>query len=127
MISSISQVLPFVAVPVYLNATWTLDDKNDRRLTSPEFTQLHAPEDKIGDISIQTGHPLNNMDDLHTVTLYLNPDRQTEYYDYLIALKPKRIIFNPGTENPFLKKLARENNIETEEACTLVLLSLGAY
>ena len=92
-----------------------------------EVIAIGAQEDKIGDISIQTGHPLNNMDDLHTVTLYLNPDRQTEYYDYLIALKPKRIIFNPGTENPFLEKLARENNIETEEACTLVLLSLGAY
>ncbi len=92
-----------------------------------EVIAIGAQEDKIGDISIQTGHPLNNMGDLHTVTLYLNPDRQTEYYDYLIALKPKRIIFNPGTENPFLEKLARENNIETEEACTLVLLSLGAY
>ena len=92
-----------------------------------EVIAIGAQEDKIGDISIQTGHPLNNMGDLHTVTLYLNPDRQTEYYDYLMALKPKRIIFNPGTENPVLEKLARENNIETEEACTLVLLSLGAY
>ena len=91
-----------------------------------EVIAIGAQEDKIGDLSILTGHPLN-MDDLHTVTLYLNPDRQTEYYDYLIALKPKRIIFNPGTENPVLEKLARENNIETEDACTLVLLSLDAY
>jgi hypothetical protein len=53
MISSISQVLPFVDVPVYLNATWTLDDKKERRLTSPEFTQLQAPDDKIGDICTQ--------------------------------------------------------------------------
>lgn len=87
---------------------------------------IGAQEDKIGDISIQTGHPFL-MDDLHTVTLYLNPDRQIDYYDYIIALKPKRIIFNPGTENPVLERLARENNIETEQACTLVLLSLGAY
>lgn len=87
---------------------------------------IGAQEDKIGDISIHTGHP-SKMDDLHTVTLYLNPDRQIDYYDYIMALKPKRLIFNPGTENPVLEKLARENNIETEQACTLVLLSLGAY
>jgi hypothetical protein len=67
------------------------------------------------------------MDDLHTVSLYLNPNRQTDYYEYLLSLKPKRIIFNPGTENPVLERLAHENNIETEQACTLVLLSLGAY
>jgi predicted CoA-binding protein len=91
-----------------------------------EVIAIGAQEDKIGDISIHTGHPLN-MGDLHTVTLYLNPNRQIDYYDYLMALKPKRIIFNPGTENPVLERLASENNIETEEACTLVLLSLGAY
>jgi hypothetical protein len=91
-----------------------------------EVIAIGAQEDKIGDISIQKGHPLK-MDDLHTVTLYLNPDRQADYYDYIMALKPQRIIFNPGTENPVLEKLARENNIETEQACTLVLLSLGAY
>ena len=83
-------------------------------------------EDKVGDVSIQTGHPLNT-NDLDTITLYLNQDRQTDYYDYLMALKPKRILFNPGTENPVLEKLAHQNNIETEQACTLVLLSLGAY
>jgi predicted CoA-binding protein len=96
------------------------------RAAGHDVIAIGAQEDKIGDISIQTGHPLN-MDDLHTVILYLNPNRQIDYYDYIMALKPKRIIFNPGTENPFLEKLARENNIETEEACTLVLLSLGAY
>jgi predicted CoA-binding protein len=91
-----------------------------------EVIAIGAQEDKIGDVSIQTGHPFI-MDDLHTVSLYLNPNRQTDYYEYLLALKPKRIIFNPGTENPVLERLAHENNIETEQACTLVLLSLGAY
>jgi predicted CoA-binding protein len=91
-----------------------------------EVIAIGAQEDKIGDVSIQTGHPFI-MDDLHTVSLYLNPTRQTDYYEYLLALKPKRIIFNPGTENPVLERLAHENNIETEQACTLVLLSLGAY
>lgn len=91
-----------------------------------EVLAIGLQEDKVGDVSIQTGHPLN-MDNLHTITLYLNQDRQIDYYDYLMALKPKRILFNPGTENPVLEKLAHQNNIETEQACTLVLLSLGAY
>ena len=91
-----------------------------------EVFAIGAQEDKFGDVSIQTGHPFI-MDDLHTVSLYLNPNRQTDYYEYLLSLKPKRIIFNPGTENPVLERLAHENNIETEQACTLVLLSLGAY
>lgn len=91
-----------------------------------EVLAIGAQEDKVGDVSIQTGHPLN-MDDLHTVTLYLNPNRQADYYKYLLALKPKRILFNPGTENPVLEKLAQQHGIETEQACTLVLLSLEAY
>ncbi len=62
-----------------------------------------------------------------TVTLYLSPDNQKPYYDYILSLKPKRIIFNPGTENIELMHLARQNGIATEVACTLVLLSIGAY
>ena len=68
--------------------------------------------------------PFENVD---TVTLYLNPTNQKEYYNYIISLKPNRIIFNPGTENEELYRLARENNIQTMEACTLVLLSTGQY
>lgn len=62
-----------------------------------------------------------------TVTLYLNPANQREYYDYIVSLKPKRIIFNPGTENDELTSLAQQNNIQTMEACTLVLLTTGQY
>ena len=65
--------------------------------------------------------------DLHTVTLYLGPKNQGEWYDYVISLNPKRIIFNPGTENPELCNLASSKGIECIEACTLVLLSLGDY
>jgi predicted CoA-binding protein len=68
-----------------------------------------------------------NVNDIDTVTLYLNAGRQLAYYDYILSLKPKRIIFNPGTENDELEQLAAENNIETLEACTLVLLSTGQY
>ena len=65
--------------------------------------------------------------DLDTITLYLGPQNQPEYYDYILKSKPKRIIFNPGTENPELESLAEQNGIETLEACTLVMLSTGQY
>ncbi|WP_276362276.1 CoA-binding protein [Daejeonella sp. H1SJ63] len=65
--------------------------------------------------------------DLDTITLYLGPQNQPEYYDYIIKSKPRRIIFNPGAENPELESLAEKNGIETTEACTLVLLSTGQY
>lgn len=72
------------------------------------------------DIEILTGHPpLENVD---TITLYIGPDRQAEHYDYLLDLKPKRIIFNPGTENIEFEKMAIENGIFAQRACTLVLL-----
>lgn len=63
-----------------------------------------------------------------TVTLYINPAIQKQYYDYILkTIKPKRIIFNPGTENRAFEKLAAANGIETTEACTLVLLSTGQF
>jgi predicted CoA-binding protein len=65
--------------------------------------------------------------DVDTITLYLNPKNQVEYYDYILNLHPKRIIFNPGTENDELIKKARENNIKPVIACTLVMLSTGQY
>lgn len=65
--------------------------------------------------------------DVHTVTLYLGPQNQPEWYDYIIGLNPKRIIFNPGTENGELVKKAEEKGIQVEEACTLVMLSVGNY
>ncbi len=80
---------------------------------------------RIDDVEIVTGLPeLQNID---TVTMYLNHINQLPYYDYILRLKPKRIIFNPGAENDELEKKANENGIETIEACTLVLLSIGNY
>ena len=67
------------------------------------------------------------IDNLDTLTLYINRFNQLAWYDYLLALKPKRIIFNPGAENQELNNLARENGIETIEACTLVMLKTGSY
>lgn len=84
-----------------------------------------AREAYIGDINIQTGLPLYY--DIDTVTLYLGPQNQENFYSYIINLKPRRIIFNPGTYNQELIKLADEKGIEIIEACTLVLLSTGQY
>ena len=67
------------------------------------------------------------FDDIDSVTLYLNPQRQKEYYTYIVSLNPRRVIFNPGTENPELYQLLHENNIESEVACTLVLLGTNQY
>ena len=66
-------------------------------------------------------------DDVETVTLYLNPDHQKPYYDYIVSLKPKRIIFNPGTENGDLERIAAKEGINVLESCTLVMLSTGQY
>jgi hypothetical protein len=65
--------------------------------------------------------------DIDTVTLYLSEKFQPEYYDYILSLHPRRVIFNPGTENAVFEALLKENNIYPEEACTLVLLSIGQY
>lgn len=79
----------------------------------------------VGDIHIETEK--KEFDNIDTVTLYLNARHQREYYDYILSLKPKRIIFNPGAENEELVKLARQQNITTIDACTLVLLSTNQY
>ena len=68
-----------------------------------------------------------DFEDVDTVTLYLNAQRQAQYYDYILSLKPKRVIFNPGTENPELYALLRKNKIEIEIACTLVMLATNQY
>jgi len=67
------------------------------------------------------------ISDVDTMTLYINPTHQQEWYDYFIKLNPKRVIFNPGTENPELEKQLEEKGIEAVEACTLVMLGTGQY
>jgi len=79
----------------------------------------------VGDVAIRPEIPA----DLHpdTVTLYVNPRIQKEYYDQIAALKPRRVIFNPGTENAEFETLVQKNGIEPVEACTLVLLSTNQF
>lgn len=86
---------------------------------------LGAKKGKIGDTIIETEK--KPFTDIDTVTLYINPARQPDYYSYILSLHPKRIIFNPGTENEELEMLAKKQGIHTMEACTLVLLSTGQY
>lgn len=79
----------------------------------------------VSGVPIQKGTP--TVENVDTITLYLNPERQKMYYDYIVSLNPKRIIFNPGTENEELAVLAKKNGIRTMEACTLVMLSTGQF
>jgi len=79
----------------------------------------------VDDVKIHTDLvPFTNID---TVTLYLNPQRQEPFYEYILSLKPSRVIFNPGTENPEFYAMLEKNNIKVEVACTLVMLSTNQY
>lgn len=90
-----------------------------------EVVAIGLREGVVAGVSIDTEKvSYKNID---TVTLYLNPKRQEEYYNYIISLAPKRVIFNPGTENMEFVKLLQENNIASEIACTLVLLATNQY
>ena len=80
---------------------------------------------KIDGVEIHT--ELEHFEGIDTVTLYLNPQRQEAYYGYILGLHPKRIIFNPGTENEAFVQMAKAHKISTENACTLVLLNTGQY
>jgi uncharacterized protein len=80
---------------------------------------------QVKDVEIGTEHAA--MEDIDTVTLYLNPTNQKPYYDYILSLKPRRVIFNPGTENDELEKKLVQKGVITQEACTLVMLATGQY
>ncbi|CAN5173551.1 CoA-binding protein [soil metagenome] len=90
-----------------------------------EVVAVGLKEGVIEGVKILKGNPV--IENVDTVSLYVGPAHQPAMYNYILSLKPKRIIFNPGTENPEFEKLAQENGIETTEACTLVLLSIGNY
>lgn len=86
---------------------------------------IGARKGMVGSTMIETDQiPCPSID---TVTLYLSPERQKPYYEYILSLTPHRIIFNPGTENEELAALAEQQGIKTIEACTLVLLRTGQY
>lgn len=108
---------------------------NPGRYSHIAVHRLHSHGNEVVPVGVRTGEVDGieiikgkpDAEDIDTVTLYLNPQRQKEYYDYILGLKPNRIIFNPGTENPELVKLAKNQGIETTYACTLVMLATGDY
>ena len=90
-----------------------------------EVIAIGLREGVIGEINVVVGTP--DVQHVDTVSLYLNQARQAELIDYVFSLKPKRIIFNPGTENPMFMQRAIDKGIDAFEACTLTMLAIGAY
>ncbi|MFM2224091.1 MAG: hypothetical protein RJA07_293 [Bacteroidota bacterium] len=79
----------------------------------------------IANVEIKTGTPV--LENIDTVTMYIGAKNQPQFYDYIINLQPRRVIFNPGSENDEFEKMLQQKNIEVEEACTLVLLGTGQF
>ncbi len=98
-----------------------------KKLTSKGYpvVAIGTKKGKIDDTIIETEKI--SFENIDTISLYLNAGFQKQYYDYILSLAPKRIIFNPGTENDELFALAQKNGIESLEACTLVMLSTGQF
>lgn len=90
-----------------------------------EVVAIGKRETSIEDVEVQTGTP--PLSGIHTVTLYLGPANQEDYLDYIVSLRPRRIIFNPGTYNRRLEEMASKAGIECVEDCTLVMLSSDSY
>lgn len=86
---------------------------------------IGSVEGNINGVNIYS-HEIS-IDDIHTVSIYLNPGNQVGYYDYVIKLNPKRVIFNPGAENKAFETLLTQHRIPFERSCTLVLLSTGQF
>jgi len=80
---------------------------------------------RVMDVDIETDQP--EISDVDTVTLYVGPRHQDHWKQYIHSLKPRRVIFNPGTENAEFETELEKAGIETERACTLVLLGSGVY
>lgn len=108
---------------------------NPSRYANLAANRLVRNGHSIVNVGIKTGEvagvPIEKPETIHTdidtITLYVGPQHQEDLYDYILKTHPKRIIFNPGTENSELRRMANEEGIETEYACTLVLLSIGQY
>jgi uncharacterized protein len=90
-----------------------------------EIAMVGQKEGEVQGVSIQTNYP--DFQDIDTVTMYVGARNQPALYDYILKQQPRRIIFNPGAENPEFEELAHKQGVETEEACTLVLLATGQY
>lgn len=92
-----------------------------------EIVPLGIKKGTVAGYEIEDIRARPSIENVHTVTLYIGPQRQPEWYEYILSLKPKRIIFNPGTENETFEKLAEEEGVEALEACTLVMLRSNQF
>lgn len=92
-----------------------------------EFVPVGIKQGKVLGKEILDLRTKPQIDDVHTVTLYIGPQNQPEWYEYILSLNPKRIIFNPGTENPEFMEMAKKQGVEVEAACTLVLIRTNSY
>lgn len=90
-----------------------------------EVVAVGIKKGQVEDVFIET--EITSINDIHTISIYLNPERQQAFYNQLLQLKPNRIIFNPGTENATFQQLAKNSGVEVLEACTLVMLRTGQY
>jgi hypothetical protein len=90
-----------------------------------EVVAIAQKNGEVNGLEFLTGFP--EIGDIDTVALYINKEIQKGYYDYILSLRPKRIIFNPGTENSELEEMASCNDIEPVQGCVLVMLTAGLY
>ncbi len=110
----------------------SLNPERYSHLAMHKLTQKEHPVVAIGvkpgkAFGIEINEGLVHFDDVDTITLYVKPSLQKNYFEYILSLKPKRVIFNPGTENDDMEAELQKHHIETIEACTLVMLSSGRY
>tara|TARA_A100001011_G_scaffold56078_1_gene55048 strand:+ start:211 stop:588 length:378 start_codon:yes stop_codon:yes gene_type:complete len=94
---------------------------------SKPFIPVGIKSGQIGGKNIEELSTLKKYDNIDTITLYLSPKNQSPYEDYILSIKPRRIIFNPGTENPKFMNRAQSEGIEVLKACTLVMLASNTY
>ena len=108
---------------------------NEERYAYKAAHKLSERKHEIIPVGIKRGEVagkeiVNNKEifkDIDTITMYIGPKHQADWQDYILKTNPKRIVFNPGTENPELEAKAQARGIETIEACTLVMLTIGNY
>jgi predicted CoA-binding protein len=90
-----------------------------------EVIPLAPRQGEVKGLQFETGYP--DLENIDTITLYIGPQRQKLYYDYILKMNPRRIIFNPGTENGELMEMTEKQGIENVVACTLVMLATGRF
>jgi len=91
------------------------------------FVPIGIKKGSVLGVAIVDLHSKPLLENIHTITLYVGPANQAEWIDYLLSLHPKRLIFNPGTENPDFFFKAKKQGIDAVEACTLVMLTTGQF